>query len=122
MADCHVLHPMRCHEHGRTVLVHADKWWIVLCFSGPCTARIRSSSILSVLHTNRLVLLKLTNMNRVDGLVELAGPSDWRSVGGLCFVRHGARWSLDIASELCATELADFSTHNPHHAHTWLHQ
>ena len=48
MAHRHVLHPMRRHEHGRAVLIHAYQWGVILRFSGLGAARIRASGSLYV--------------------------------------------------------------------------
>ena len=38
----HGLYPMCGDEHGRTLLVDADQWRLVLCLCGPGTAGVGS--------------------------------------------------------------------------------
>ena len=103
------------------MLINADEWGTVLCFSGSCTTRIWSPCSLSVSSVDTCHSW-LTIICRVDGLVQLAGTSDWCPVGGLCAVSHGPGGGIDIAPKLCSSELAGLLTHRTHHAHTWLHQ
>lgn len=65
---------------------------------------------------------KVDRAIRVDGLVKLAGPSDWCTIGRLRNVSNDTRRSFHHAAGLRSDQLADLPIDDADHAHPWMHQ
>ncbi len=104
MAHRHGLHPMRRHEHGGALLVHADQWRSLLRIRRPGSSGMGSSGVLA------------------DGMVQLARPSQWRPFNRLCAGRHGVVRRGDEQPGLHSTALASLPYDGAYHAQSWVYQ